>query len=73
MKKVLALAMGVAIGVGIGVLFAPDKGTRTRRKIKREYDHYLDKINDKIEDLKMKERELVDKARKLVNSKHREA
>ena len=30
----LGLAAGLAVGVAVGVLFAPDKGEETRRKIK---------------------------------------
>ena len=71
-RTILALTLGVAIGAGVGVLFAPDKGKRTRRKIKRGYDNYLDKITDKIEDLRMKEKELVKKARKMVDGKMHE-
>lgn len=34
----LTLLIGTAIGVGIGILFAPDKGTTTRQKIKDTFD-----------------------------------
>jgi gas vesicle protein len=54
----LALLIGTAIGVGIGILFAPDKGTTTRRKIKDTFDDsgddVLKKFNDVISKLQNK-------------------
>ena len=35
MMLVSAIAIGTAIGAGIGVLFAPEKGRKTRKKLKR--------------------------------------
>lgn len=32
----LGLLTGVAVGIGAGVLFAPDKGIKTRKKIKNK-------------------------------------
>ncbi|MBT8320116.1 MAG: YtxH domain-containing protein, partial [Eudoraea sp.] len=32
----LALLTGAAIGAGIGILYAPDEGTKTRKKIKKK-------------------------------------
>ena len=37
---ILALLAGAAIGVGLGILFAPDKGTKTREKIKDGLKNY---------------------------------
>jgi gas vesicle protein len=54
----LALLIGTAIGVGIGILFAPDKGTTTRQKIKDTFDDsgddVLKKFNDVISNLQNK-------------------
>lgn len=35
-QTLLALLTGAAIGAGIGILYAPDKGTKTRQKIAKE-------------------------------------
>lgn len=37
-NSVLAILAGGAIGFGFGLLFAPDKGSKTREKIKGSFD-----------------------------------
>lgn len=44
---ILALLAGAAIGVGLGILFAPDKGSKTREKIKEGFDDLKDKAKSK--------------------------
>ncbi len=46
-NSILALLAGTAIGLGLGILFAPDKGTKTREKIKDGLDDLKDSAKSK--------------------------
>ena len=50
----VALLAGIAIGAGIGVLMAPEKGSKTRKKIKGGYCDATDELKSKYKDLKNK-------------------
>ncbi len=47
----LALLAGAAIGVGLGILFAPDKGSKTREKIKEGLDDLKNQAKSKWDSL----------------------
>lgn len=51
-KVILATLTGVASGVIIGLLFAPEKGEETRKKINEKRAEYLKEIRNEIEELR---------------------
>lgn len=73
---------GAAVGVGLGLLFAPKKGSETRKDLKKKIDELLNKakdidaedikemIEDKIEEIKMELADLdKEKVLKIAKAK----
>ena len=53
-KILAALAIGVAAGAVIGVLFAPDKGSETRKKISDQGKKLGEDLKNKFNEVKEK-------------------
>lgn len=70
--SILALLAGAAIGVGIGILFAPDKGSKTREKIKNSLDDLKDEVKTKFnsaeEEAKVKFSQTKDELKETVEN-----
>lgn len=49
-NSLLAVLVGAAIGVGVGVLFAPEKGSKTRKKIKEGLDDTKENLKHKMDE-----------------------
>ena len=69
---VLGLLAGAAIGSLLGVLFAPEKGSETRKRVRRKAEDFRDEALDRYEDLKEEALEyyecLSEKARQGVET-----
>jgi gas vesicle protein len=81
-KVVLGALAGLAIGAIAGILFAPQKGSKTRKKIlkkgddyveelKSKFDKFYDAVTEKFESTKKDVEGLVDKGKaKYENAKN---
>lgn len=75
-KFIASVLAGAAVGAVLGVLFAPDKGTETRRKIaqkgsdlagsvKDKYHEFSDSISEKFDAAKEKLTGIVSEGKKM--------
>ncbi len=66
-KILLTVGVGMAVGAAIGILFAPDEGYETRRKIIKKGRKLAGVVNDSIDDGKESLSEIKDVLQKQLN------
>jgi gas vesicle protein len=50
-KIIVGVLAGVAVGAAIGILFSPDKGTNTRKKITQKGEDMMHDIEEGLSDI----------------------
>ncbi len=70
-KLITGIIAAAAVGAAIGVAYAPDKGSRTRGKVKRQMDDLSENVKGLAEAAKSKTvdtaTDLYDQGKKTVN------
>lgn len=78
-KVLLGVTVGMAAGAILGILFAPDKGSKTRKKILRKggdftdtlkdkFNDFVDSISEKFDDAKHEADGMVEKGKRKIAS-----
>lgn len=82
-KLLLGVIGGVAAGALMGILFAPEKGSKTRKKImykandgadalKNKFDSLLDSMHQKYENIWQAKEELISEGETRLNAVKKE-
>lgn len=68
-KVLLGLLAGVAAGALLGILFAPDKGSVTRKKLTKKGDEFADEMKERFDEFLDSMSEKFEKAEDVVTEK----
>jgi len=66
-KMLIGIFSGLITGAIIGVLFAPHKGSDTRKRIMRQSDDYADTVKEKVNEYVDVINEKFEKAKKEIS------
>ena len=61
-RTVIALLAGAAVGAVLGILLTPDKGEESRKKVKQTAEECIDKVKEKLSNLKKEKEENVEES-----------
>lgn len=61
-RTVIAFLAGAAAGAALGLLLAPEKGEESRKKVKKTAEDYIDKVKERLSNLKKGEDENVEES-----------
>lgn len=72
-KTAVGILLGIGAGTLLGVLFAPSKGSKTRKKIMGKKHNYTEDLKSKFdglyEDISDKYKNLLEESKSMVSSK----
>jgi gas vesicle protein len=66
---IAGIVVGAAVGALAGLLFAPDSGAETRKKISAKGKEIADEMHKKFDGLKETVSETLDELKKVANKK----
>ncbi|MBR1706808.1 MAG: YtxH domain-containing protein [Bacteroidales bacterium] len=67
-KSFLSLLAGLAAGAAIGMLYAPDKGWKTRARVRRAAANGFDDLKESLDGLGGKAEEKADEAKQSIKT-----